>query len=704
MEESPKEVQTEEGACERNEEEALVEEQIQEEVQINEFQAGSIHEEKFFQFWKDTLKASQWVLDLLQVGYIIPFKTIPGPYMEKNNQVARENMQVVRSIMADMIAKKVVKVVQKKPHCVSPLGLVTKKNGDGKWRLVWDGSRHVNNHLESCKVRLSHLNKALEMTRKGDLQIIFDLTSAYYHVKVHPEQTQFLGAAFEDEQGQVVWVEYQCLPFGLSTAVHAITKVFKPILAHLHEKAIRASIFIDDGRVLADNEEEAERIRIVVYNVIAQAGWAIAKNKSDAKNQAARKKRYLGFDIDTANMQVQVSTEKLKQLESMMDQVLQTQSVNVKVLASLLGKVVSLEPSHAMLTRVSTRAGYELLAMHTEKYGWKGSLVQSPDFKRELTFFKDNMWSGNGACIKNSMTAIRLETILPQPIAMSSWIPNHERSAQMLVSDASQFKAFAYGIADLQGFQLEMKFDQGQEHQSSTARELWALLFSLRHWKVTNQLLQSVVYWITDSRSASICVEKGSRKREVQTLVFEVATICKELKIQIVPIHLRREDPRIEQADEGSKTANTDNWSIDEASFQELQATYNFDYDLFASYDNAKVSNYCSQYYQAAASNLEAWSLDWEKLGMMWVCPPVSELINVAKRITTSRCRGVLCMPLWKTATYYAVYFDSFGNIKEPFVIVKVWHPYITQNEGARNTPLWGHTQFPFAALFFCTL
>ncbi len=678
-------------------------EEDQEEVKMNEFRAGSIHEEKYFQFWKESLKASRWVLDLLQTGYVIPFKSIPGPYMEKNNKTARENPEGLRAIITDMIDKKVLKVVQKKPHCVSPLGLVTKKHGDGKFRLVWDGSRHVNNHLESCKVRLSHLNKALEMTKKNDYQIIFDLTSAYYHIKIHPEQTQFLGAAFENEKGQEIWVEYQVLPFGLASAVHAITKVFKPILAYLKENSIRSSIFIDDGRVLAESAEKAESIRIWVYNVIAKAGWAIAKDKSDSKNQAGCVKRYLGFDIDTAEMRVKIAEEKLEQLEKMIDQVLKSETVNVKVLSSLLGKIVSMEPSHAMLTRVATRAGYELLAVHTENCGWKGVLSQSPEFKKELKFFKDNMWAGNGACIKTCMTAIRLETIVPKAIAMTEWIQNHEKGSHVLVSDSSQVKAFAYGIADLMGFQLEMRFDHHQDQQSSTARELWALLFCLRHWKATSQLSESVVYWLTDSRSASICVEKGSRKSDVQAIVFEVATICKDLQIQIVPIHLRREDPRIEKADEGSKSANTDNWSIDDSSFQELQDVYAFEYDLFASYDNAKVANYCSQYYQVSANDIEAWSLNWANLGMLWICPPVSELINVAKRIVQVKCKGVVCMPVWKTATYYAIYFDSGGRARHPFTLVKMWHPYITQNEGARNTPLFGKTQFPFAALYFCT-
>ncbi len=39
---------------------------------FREFTAGGIHDDLFRSFWKDELKASNWVLDVLKTGYIIP--------------------------------------------------------------------------------------------------------------------------------------------------------------------------------------------------------------------------------------------------------------------------------------------------------------------------------------------------------------------------------------------------------------------------------------------------------------------------------------------------------------------------------------------------------------------------------------------------------------------------------------------------------
>ena len=287
------------------------------ELKYNIFKAGLIHDSAFFNFWEKELLAPLWVLDTLKNGYEIPFLEQPSPYEERNNASARSNMPVVRKILLEMIAQEVIEVVEQKPICVNPLGLVTKQtdSGESKYRLVWDGSRHINKFLKSVHVRLSHLEKALEMTEPNDYQVVYDLTSAYYHIQIREDQRKFLGAAFTDDTGKVIYVQYRVLPFGLASAVHAITKIFKPITSYLNTKGLRASIYIDDGRIVSNSREKAEQDRVFTYNVLTQAGWAIAKLKSDASFQASQKKKYLGFLINSSTMKVFAPQPKLKDLE-----------------------------------------------------------------------------------------------------------------------------------------------------------------------------------------------------------------------------------------------------------------------------------------------------------------------------------------------------------------------------------------------------
>ena len=200
------------------------------------FRPGSIHESRWREFWRDELKAGTWVMDVLENGYVIPFEKIPPPYEEDNNATAKRQMGFVRQAIEELREQGVVEFVTTKPTCVSPLTVAEKVKPDGsvKRRLCWDGSRCVNAVLKTQTVTLSHLQKALEITRKGDYQVVYDLKSAYHHIKICKEQVKFLGASFDNEKGEKIYFVFLYLPFGLGSAVHCITKIFKPINAYLH--------------------------------------------------------------------------------------------------------------------------------------------------------------------------------------------------------------------------------------------------------------------------------------------------------------------------------------------------------------------------------------------------------------------------------------------------------------------------------------
>jgi hypothetical protein len=126
------------------------------------------------------------------------------------------------------------------------------------------------------------------------------------------------------------------------------------------------------------------------------------------------------------------------------------------------------------------------------------------------------------------------------------------------------------------------------------------------------------------------------------------------------------------------------------------------DTDVFSDGFNAKLLKFCTLYYHPNSLAVDAFSADWSALGCLWLCPPVSLLIKTAKRIRSSKCEGVIVFPVWKTSTFYNFFFEE-GVPKPPFQLIKLWHPYIFQNENARKTPLFGQVPFEFAAFYFNT-
>lgn len=205
---------------------------------------------------------------------------------------------------------------------------------------------------------------------------------------------------------------------------------------------IRNTINIDDGRVLATSKEEVKIVGTFTYNTITKAGWSIEVSKSDKVTEVVTEESYLGFHLDTTKMLVSSPEMKLQKTETIVREILQRTHSPPKYLTKVLGTIISLEPSHGMLARISTRSGY--CAEHTESEGWSGLLPLSAGIQRELLFFLNNFRKMNGNPMRSKLREIHLETILENPIVKTMSLPFHEKPDLTFVSDASDSKVYVY--------------------------------------------------------------------------------------------------------------------------------------------------------------------------------------------------------------------------------------------------------------------
>jgi len=403
---------------------------------------------------------------------------------------------------------------------------------------------------------------------------------------------------------------------------------------------------------------------------------------------------------DTESMKVKATAEKMQKPRNKLQEVLQSELVRVKDLAGLLGLIASLESSHDFIARLATRSVYADVSRHTDAVGWKGRLRLSKQTVEELTFFDEQMEQANGSLIKTQRLDIRVKSIITNPITNTPMMQNHEKCQEVIVSDASEVKAVAYSLTNNNKMELSYKFNDEQQGWSSSARETLAVLKTLQQFQQKGEG-QKNINWVTGSEVMGQVLKKGSHRPVLQKLVFDIAKLAHKLQIRLEPIHLKREDPRIQLADEQSKLKDTDNWSIDEGSFQWLNQQFQFTFDLFADRLNRRTFGYFSLYYEEQSQGVDAFSKSWTDLGTLWVCPPVSELLRVHQRIKSSSCRGVLIFPNWQTSSFIHKFADGDGRAKEPYRMIQEWHPYVYQNEGASNTALFGFTNFPFITLAF---
>ena len=234
------------------------------------------------------------------------------------------------------------------------------------------------------------VTSAKSIGNKDDFQIKYDLKSAFHNIKIHRSQhTKYLGACFNDDTGKKQYFVFLFLPFGLGSAVHCITKLLKPIVAHLHLKGIRNTIFIDDGRVLAITAEEAEKARKLAYQTLEKAGWTLESQKSDKEGEASKIKEYLGFVINTASMTVQLKEDRQADIKQQVLTLVQgTRPIHVKELAKALGKMVTTEPALGPMPLMAGRAAYIQLDKIVEEQGWNCNLILNTEARAGLKFLQ----------------------------------------------------------------------------------------------------------------------------------------------------------------------------------------------------------------------------------------------------------------------------------------------------------------------------
>ena len=674
-----------------------------------QFVPGAIHDEAVRDFWASHLNANAWVMDTLKSGYVLPFHSVPAKQELRNNLSARKEKVFVQQEVEKLRDQGVVLFCDTPAEIVSPLTVAI--NSAGKKRLCLDLSRTVNEFITVPSVSLADLRAALQLTESGDWQGVYDLASAYHHIKIFPGHVKYLGAAYEKPDGSKQYFVYLYLPFGLASAVHVMTKVMKPVSAFIAAQGIRHTIYLDDGRVVAGSKLQAAQDLGAVFEILAKAGWYLAPGKSDSPDTISQTKKYLGFVIDTEDMSVKLTEAKEEQLRQEVASLIARngKKIKAKELAKILGKMVSSTPALGEISLIFARPAYAVLEKRVDTFGWSCWVRISPDIATSLTAFLNNIAAFNGNPISHTDKAISLLSLIGPPDRFFSQevLPNHvpDLPKEIFVSDASNVAVCSYSISDTKPFFFIGKLDQKEMGLSSGHRELLAVKMALKARQDTTGpwAERTNIFWLTDSENMVVFLNKGSPKKHIQQVVLEIMKLSKELRIVLLPIHLRREDPRIKMADAGSRVRDSDDWSLDAISFQNIEDQFGpFTVDLFADSSNAKTQKFYSNFLCPQTSGVNAFSLSWDGENA-WICPPVASIVKVVRKIRFSKLTAVLVIPAWKSADFWPLIFPR--QQEHPTFVKRVLeiNPTIIQNQRACS-PLVGKTPYSFLLIIIDSL
>ena len=200
--------------------------------------------------WK-SITEDQWVLRTVQ-GFLIPFREEPRQmHLPQPCRYSEDQMNLLREEVTSLVRKGAVVTVD--PSALekgfySTLFLVPKS--DGRMRPVIN-LKSLNFWVRPQHFKMEGIHTLREIVAQDDWLAKLDLKDAYFTVPIDQEHRKFLRFVVDQVRHQ-----FTCLPFSLSCAPWAFTKVLKPVAALLRGLGVRLIVYIDDMLVIGKSPAE----------------------------------------------------------------------------------------------------------------------------------------------------------------------------------------------------------------------------------------------------------------------------------------------------------------------------------------------------------------------------------------------------------------------------------------------------------------
>ena len=591
---------------------------------------------KHSEFWVTQLNPSSFIRDIVLYGYRLPFLSYPDPVVRRNHVSAQVENKFVESEIVNLLEANCIVECKVCPTVCSPLSVVC--NSKGKKRLVLD-LRGVNEFLPKQKFKYEGLNLIPDMCGQGEYFFTFDLKSGYHHVDIHPDCWTYLGFSWVWPAGLRRFYMFRVLPFGLSTACYVFSKFLRPLVKRWRSSGLRVILYIDDAICIADSAANCMVARQVLLADLERAGLVLNMEKSHLEPQQVGE--WLGFVVNLDKGLFVVPVEKIKKLQSTIQCIPSGKSVSVRLLASVVGQIISMSLAIGPIARLRSRYLYDSI---NRRWSWHDKIFLSKEATDELEFWGSSINKFNG-----------------QPIWFS---PGATRIAY---SDASVSGYGGY-VVELGREVSHGMWSEAEAKLSSAWRELKAIDRVLRSF--APKLQGHKVKWFTDNQSVQFIVMHGSRHLHLQDGAMSIFEICMSFALKLEVEWLPRS--RNERADYISRIVDFDDWKIDPAIYVYLDSLWGpHTVDCFASFYNSQTPRFFSRFWNPGSEAADAFTVSWYG-EVCWMVPPLHLVCRVLKHARVCSAVGTLIVPAWKSAPYWPLLCPDGVHLAE---YIHCWEP-----------------------------
>ena len=586
-------------------------------------------------FWEKDLQAPSEIMSIIKNGYEIPFISPPPKYEKRNNKSAISNESFVTEAVLELLSANLIEEVSSKPDIISPLSVA---EGE-KLRLILDLSA-TNDYVKSVPFVLEDQNTFLEMARDCKYVAKFDIKSCYHQIPMHKNSRKYLGFKWTIN-GVIRYFQFKVLPFGLTTGPYICKKLFKPLVNKWRTEGIKLVLFFDDGALCHKSFQICNDHSQTVKNDLLKAHILPNMQKSEWNPKTSC--TWLGFFWNFENATVSLSSERVIKLFNKLYQFKKNPCMTTKVVASIVGSVVSMKlilgDRAVFLTRfLQTLVNYrEEMNFPWTKIVDFSILKQFPQADAEVSFLLENF----------------------EKLDVKNFTSESLSTEHIIFGDASDVKAGGYLKMGQKNYPFSVNLPEHQISKSSTSREIFCLKLALEIFQST--IKGSKVLYITDSKCTETIMAKGSTKIELHLLAVDIFKFCDFNHISLAVGWVPRSHNAI--ADFYSKIEDYDDWSVTKAFFDKVTTLsgLEFSLDCFASRENSKCRKFYSRFSDQGSSGVDSLKFPWSG-EVVWAVPPPRLAVKVLWHFKWSKCRGVLIVPKWTGQAYWALLKSDFSH------------------------------------------
>ena len=594
---------------------------------------------------------------MLQVvrGYKLELASTPIQRVPPRVIQAKNSHLITEEVHKLLLKGAITMVTPCQNQFLSRIFVVPKK--DGSHRPVIN-LRPLNQFMMEIHFKMESLSMMRDLLRLDDWMASIDLKDAYLSVSVWEGHRRYLRFMWQETT-----YEFQSLPFGLCSAPRVFTKLLKPVLARLRHQGVRIIMYLDDMLIMSQSKDELERQLSQTTALPEGLGFVINKKKSLLL--PTQSIQFLGFVVDSKEMSVRLTEEKVAQITATCRRVQQAGSLSLRQLARLIGKMTATIP-----------------AIHQAPLWYRGLQRLKNQTLQVSQSFETTVTVNQEAALDLDWWSIRTNLLTGKKI--------QSREPDMTIeTDASML---GWG-AVCAGVRTGGLWSQVENRNHINYLELLAATFAVKSFaKFTRN---AHILMKMDNRTAIFYANRmgGTHSLKLSNLAIQLWQWCLERNLTLVAEHLPGVDNCI--ADEESRTIHsTTEWKLQRSTFQLLIQTFGTcDVDLFATRLNTQLEKFVSWRPDPEAIGADALQLTWTNW-KGYAFPPFCLIGKCLKKVREDKALLVLVAPVWRSQPWYPALLELLID----FPLILPADPVLLTDHSGKPHPLIVTGQLQLAA------